>query len=121
MTTINSKMGITPAGARARLNSLSGVMCQSPPGEDGRVCRHVDVVSVRIHNRLQWCCGWCSYQWEPTDAELARYNDRVRERDQILRNPSRTPRSTHRSGGESPVRAAARDAWFTDHDSDEAA
>jgi hypothetical protein len=77
MSRINEKLGIKPAGARARLSSLSGVDCRS--------CGHVDVISNVIHRRLLWMCGWCSEAWEPTPAEIQAYNGRVRERDRIVR------------------------------------
>lgn len=76
MTSINSKLGLKPAGARARLNSLSGVKCAA-------ACGHTDTVSVIIHKRLTWCCGWCSHQWQPSPAEVVAYNARCRPHDRI--------------------------------------
>lgn len=75
MSRINQKLGLKAAGARARLNSLSGVRCP--------VCPHVDTISNVIHGRLRWMCGWCSHSWAPTADEIAAYNTRVRARDQI--------------------------------------
>jgi len=75
VTTINSKLGLKAAGARARMNSLSGVRCPN--------CPHVDVVSNRVSGRLVWMCGWCGNIWAPTASDVASYNARVRERDRI--------------------------------------
>jgi ribosomal protein L37AE/L43A len=76
VSSINSKLGIKPAGARARLNSLSGVACPQ--------CPHTDTVSSLVHKRRLWTCGWCSHSWSPSAEEIAAYNNRVRERDRIV-------------------------------------
>lgn len=75
MSSINSKMGIKPAGARARLNALSGVGCPN--------CPHRHVLSNVIHRRLTWACGVCGHVWEPSAADVEAYNGRVRERDRL--------------------------------------
>lgn len=75
MSHINQKLGLKPAGTRARLNALSGVRCQ--------VCPHVDVIANVINGVQLWMCGWCSHSWTPTSGELDAYNGRVRERDRI--------------------------------------
>ena len=75
MSRINEKMGLKAAGARARLNSLSGVACPE--------CRGCHVISNKVHGHLLWLCGFCSYAWSPTVAEIGAYNRRVRERDRI--------------------------------------
>lgn len=75
MSRINEKMGMRPAGERARLRSLSGIRC---PACDGRY-----VVSNVIHDRLTWTCGTCAHSWRPTLVDVQRYNGRVRERDRI--------------------------------------
>lgn len=73
MSRINARLGLAAAGARARLNSLSGVACQR--------CPHHYVVSNLVHRRLLWLCGFCGHTWQPTRAELETYNGRVRGRD----------------------------------------
>jgi hypothetical protein len=78
MSHINEKLGLRPAGARARLNALSGVACPR--------CPHHDVSSNIVHRELWWRCGWCSHGWHPTDEEIAAYNDRVRDRDHVSRS-----------------------------------
>lgn len=75
MSRINEKMGFKPAGARKRLDALSGVACPN--------CPHHDVVSNTVSGRLVWMCAWCSNIWTPTEADIVAYNGRVRERDRI--------------------------------------
>ena len=75
MSKINDKLGLKPAGARARLNSLSGVKCPH--------CPHRHVISNAIHGRLTWACGACGHTWEPSDADITAYNGRVRSQDRI--------------------------------------
>lgn len=77
MSRINEKLGLKAAGARARLNSLSGVPCPECGG------RHT--ISNKVHGQLRWCCGFCSHGWQPTAEEVVAYNQRVRERDRIVR------------------------------------
>jgi transposase-like protein len=72
---INEKLGLRPAGARARMRCLSGVRCPA--------CGHVHVVSNVIHGRLSWLCGACGHVWNPTPVEVQSYNGRVRDRDRI--------------------------------------
>jgi hypothetical protein len=76
---INEKMGLKAAGARKRLDSLSGVACPN--------CPHRDVISNTVSGRLVWMCGWCSHIWTPTVEEIEAYDNRVRARDRILTNP----------------------------------
>ena len=76
MSRINGQMGLKAAGARARLNSLSGVRCPR--------CKGQHVISNVIHRRLLWMCGFCSESWAPTLAEIQTYNGRVRDRDRIV-------------------------------------
>lgn len=75
MSRINEKLGLKPAGQRARMNSLSGVQCPN--------CPHRDVVSNTVSGRLVWLCGWCGNVWTPTAQEIAEYNQYVRQRDRI--------------------------------------
>ena len=75
MSRINEKLGLKAAGARARLNALSGVPCPACHG------RHV--ISTKVHGELRWRCGFCSHGWHPTVDEVGAYNRRVRERDRI--------------------------------------
>ena len=75
MSRINEKLGLKAAGARKRLNSLSGVGCPT--------CPHHDVTSNVIRGRLTWFCRGCSHAWEPTVAEVEAYNARVRAWDRI--------------------------------------
>lgn len=75
MSRINDKLGLKAAGARARLNSLSGVKC--------RMCPHSYVVSVVIHSALTWLCAFCGFSWRPTYAEVLSYNAGVRVRDRV--------------------------------------
>jgi transposase-like protein len=76
MTSINSKMGLRPAGKRARLNALSGVACPT--------CQAPDVRPVAARTpRARWFCAKCGESWEPTFEEIRTYNGRVRERDRI--------------------------------------
>lgn len=72
---INSKLGLKPAGHRARMDALSGIACPR--------CPHHDVVSNVIHGTLEWMCAWCGYGWTPTAADVTAYNARVRGRDRI--------------------------------------
>lgn len=76
MSHINEKLGLKSAGARHRLNALSGVQCPS--------CRGAHVMSNLISGRLLWMCGFCSESWEPTLVEIQKYNGRVRDRDRIV-------------------------------------
>jgi len=75
MSSINEKLGFKPAGARARLNALSGVGCPR--------CPHHHVLSNVVHGRLLWTCGACAFAWTPTSDDLTAYNARVRDRDRI--------------------------------------
>lgn len=75
MSRINDHLGLASAGARARLNALSGIGCQ--------VCPHHYVVSNEIHRRLVWLCGFCGHAWQPSGAEREAYNARVRGRDRL--------------------------------------
>lgn len=75
MSRINERNGLKPAGARHRMDSLSGVQCPN--------CPHRDVVSNTVSGRLVWLCGWCGNVWTPTVAELEAYNKRVRSRDRV--------------------------------------
>ncbi len=83
MSSINQKLGLKPAGARRRLDSLSGVRCPN--------CGHTDTLSLYVRvpttarhpNRLQWTCRGCGQSRYPTVAEVVAYNQRVRPRDQI--------------------------------------
>jgi len=72
---INDRMGLRPAGERARLRSLSGIDCPQ--------CGARYVVSNVIHHVLRWTCGTCAHGWSPSLADVERYNDRVRERDRL--------------------------------------
>jgi transposase-like protein len=75
VTSINSKLGLRPAGKRTRLNALSGVQCPA--------CRGYDVRPFTVHAVRRWLCAKCSHAWTPTTGEVDAYNDRVRERDRI--------------------------------------
>lgn len=75
MSRINEKLGIKAAGARKRMDSLSGVQCPN--------CPHRDVISSFTSGRLIWCCGWCGNVWTPSPADVAAYNARVWDRDRI--------------------------------------
>lgn len=74
MTSINSKMGMKPAGKRKALNRLSGVACPTCHAPDVRP------VGPKVH---RWFCVKCGEAWTPTAEEIAAYNNRVRERDRI--------------------------------------
>lgn len=75
MSRINEKLGLGPAGARKRMDSLSGVQCPN--------CPHRDVSANWVNRRWLWLCGWCGNTWTPTAADITAYNARVRERDRI--------------------------------------
>lgn len=75
MSRINEKMGLKPAGARKRLQSLSGVSCE--------LCPSRDVRSNVIHGVLTWSCAFCGHAWKPSDLEVEHYNNRVRGRDRL--------------------------------------
>jgi len=75
MTSINSKMGLRPAGKRTRLNALSGVPCPE--------CKAVDVRPAVVHGVDRWTCAKCGHAWTPTPDDVTSYNGRVRDRDRI--------------------------------------
>jgi len=78
MTSINQKMGMKPAGRRKALNRLSGVNCPTCHAPDVRPTTTSGREGVR-----RWFCAKCGETWTPTDADVAAYNARVRERDQL--------------------------------------
>lgn len=78
MTSINSKMGLRPAGKRAAMLRLSGVVCPTCAAPDVR-----RTASAGRDGQRRWFCAKCGETWTPTDADIADYNGRVRDRDRI--------------------------------------